>query len=162
MEESGSEKPANAVPPPLDGQLPGSDVLRGALASDEVEIRQQIADGAGTPEELRALAERLREHRESEALLWASEVKPALVKARRTRFRRSTLQDELEQDTNSERSLALIVVVLVLVVVGMFSTLHLSILFLLVPLLGFIGYAGWLGSRPPVPPGPEGKDGPTA
>lgn len=162
MEESGSEKPADAVPPAVDGELPGSDVLRGALAGDEAKIRQQIADGAGTPEELRALAERLREHRASEALLWASEVKPALVKARKTRFRRSTLQDEFEQDTNSERALALVVVALVLVVVGMFSTLQLSILFLLVPLLGLIGYAGWLGSRPPAPPGPKDKDGPTA
>ena len=155
------EKPVVARPSRGDNQLPEPNVLKDALASDEEEIRQQIASGAGTTEEIRALAERLRAHRKSESVVWASEVKPQLIKARKARFRRSTLATELEVNASSQRNVGLIVVVMVLLLVGAVSNLDLSIMFLLVPLLAFIGYAGWIGSRASATPEPEDHDGPT-
>jgi hypothetical protein len=53
-----------------------------ALAAEREETRRLVEAGAGTPEELRALAERLREQRAREEDLWRAAVKPALKRSR--------------------------------------------------------------------------------
>jgi hypothetical protein len=51
-----------------------------ALRSEAEELRRQIESGAGTPEELRVLAERLQAHREREELIWRRSVRPGLAR----------------------------------------------------------------------------------
>lgn len=58
------------------------------LAAEAAELRRLVDAGAGTPEELRALAARLRDHRQREEAAWRSAVKPHLVKSGRGRLRR--------------------------------------------------------------------------
>jgi len=58
------------------------------LAAEASELRRLVDAGAGTPEELRALAARLREHRQREEAAWRAAVKPHLVKQGRGRLRR--------------------------------------------------------------------------
>jgi hypothetical protein len=53
-----------------------------ALAAEREETRRLVEAGAGTPEELRALAERLRAQRAREEDLWRAAVKPALKRSR--------------------------------------------------------------------------------
>ncbi|MGE3618999.1 MAG: hypothetical protein AB7L84_00935 [Acidimicrobiia bacterium] len=48
------------------------------LDAEAAEIRRLVEAGAGSPEELRALAERLRAHREREQQLWRRDVRPTL------------------------------------------------------------------------------------
>ncbi|MGK2947270.1 MAG: hypothetical protein ACSLFP_01735, partial [Acidimicrobiales bacterium] len=74
---------------PPDPGGPGAD----ALAAERAALRERIDDGAGTPEELRALAAQMREVRQREEQLWRQEVRPALVKARKGRLRASDLRD---------------------------------------------------------------------
>ncbi|MET0729204.1 MAG: hypothetical protein ABWZ76_12995 [Acidimicrobiales bacterium] len=58
-----------------------------ALADEAAEIRRLVDAGAGSPEAIRELAARLREHRAREEALWRAEIKPALVKEGKGRFR---------------------------------------------------------------------------
>lgn len=58
------------------------------LSAEAEEIRRLVEAGASSPEELRALAARLRELREREEARWRSEVRPALVKKGRGRLLR--------------------------------------------------------------------------
>lgn len=62
------------------------------LAAEAAEVRRLIEAGASSPEELRALAARLRELREREEARWRSEVRPALVKKGRGRLRRHDVE----------------------------------------------------------------------
>jgi hypothetical protein len=100
MEEHPSE--AGELPePPNDGgsgltgapvpEPPRPNPVAEALAAEAEEIRRLVEGGAGSPEAIRELAARLRAHREREEALWRSEVRPALVKEGKGRFRaRST------------------------------------------------------------------------
>jgi hypothetical protein len=80
-------------PPPLPDPLPDPSLGAGpggpppaplpdpdqrVLDAEAEELRRQVRAGAGTPEELRALAERLRAHREREQEVWRRSVKPGL------------------------------------------------------------------------------------
>lgn len=56
--------------------------------AEAAELRRLVDAGAGSPEELRALAARLREHRQREEARWRAEVKPQLVKQGKGRLRR--------------------------------------------------------------------------
>ena len=60
--------------------------------------------GAASPEELRALAARLREQREREELAWRREVRPALIQAKKARLR---MPDLRPRDRDGEGSLAM-------------------------------------------------------
>jgi hypothetical protein len=53
-----------------------------ALAAEREETRRLVEAGARTPDELRALAERLRAQRAREEDLWRAAVKPALKRSR--------------------------------------------------------------------------------
>lgn len=58
-----------------------------ALAEDAADIRRMIEAGAGSPEAIRELAERLREHRAREEALWRAEVRPVLRQEGKGRLR---------------------------------------------------------------------------
>ncbi|MFP5255558.1 MAG: hypothetical protein ACLGI8_06870 [Acidimicrobiia bacterium] len=58
------------------------------LAAEAAELRRLVEAGASSPEELRALAARLREHRQREEARWRAEVKPQLVRQGKGRLRR--------------------------------------------------------------------------
>lgn len=57
------------------------------LSAEASEVRRLVEAGASSPEELRALAARLRDLREQEEARWRSEVKPALLKEKKGRLR---------------------------------------------------------------------------
>lgn len=58
-----------------------------ALAEEAAEIRRMVEEGAGSPEAIRELAARLREHRAREEELWRTAVKPVLVQQGKGRLR---------------------------------------------------------------------------
>ena len=58
--------------------MEGPEEEQRALGDEAAEIRRRIEAGAGSPEELRDLAARLRAHREREHQLWEQTVKPTL------------------------------------------------------------------------------------
>lgn len=67
---------------------PQGPAARDALADERAAVRRLIEQGAGSPEELRDLAARLRQLRDEERAQWQREVRPRLVKeARRLRGR---------------------------------------------------------------------------
>lgn len=117
--------------------------------------------GAGSPEELRALAERLRVQRDLEASAWRSEVKPALIRSKK---RRVHLGDPVEPSPSAERraSLVLAGVVGIVVLVLLLLATRTGVVLLLVPVAGVLVYA-WVQGRqasgsgdggPPPPPDP--------
>jgi hypothetical protein len=62
----------------VDDRPPPPDLEQHQLDVEADELRQQVRAGAATPEELRALSERLRAHRERELEVWRRSVKPSL------------------------------------------------------------------------------------
>lgn len=72
--DPGRDPAAERLPPEPDAE---------ALDAQESELRERIRKGASTPEELRALAEDLRAHREREQAVWRRTVKPGLGRAGR-------------------------------------------------------------------------------
>lgn len=80
----GASQPSEGIPGvPRQPEGPAAD----ALAAEAAEIRRMIDAGASSPEELRELAQRLREHREREEALWRAEVRPILKKEGKGRLR---------------------------------------------------------------------------
>jgi hypothetical protein len=74
-EEAAARPPEDDAPPSPAAQ---------ALALEAEEIRRLVEAGAGTPEAIRDLAARLREHRAREESLWRENVKPTLRRDRRS------------------------------------------------------------------------------
>jgi hypothetical protein len=142
--EESTEAPA-AVP------LPPPELLRDALADDQDEVLRLVDQGASSPEDLRVIAERMRERREREDAIWAAQVKPGLIQARKGRLRLSDLRREtaMEHDDRSQRSFLLAVAGAALVALVVLSALKLSIVVLAIPVIAFLGYAFWLGLHPP-------------
>lgn len=131
------DQPTHGVDQPED--------LPAALASEGEQIRRLIDAGAGSPEELRELAARLREHRAREEALWRKNVKPALVKESKGRLR-GHVGGPKEPKASSLPGLfnvGLAVVAMVLVVVVAAST---TVLVLVVPLIGLLAWA-WRHGR---------------
>lgn len=117
-----------------------------ALAEEAEEIRRLVEAGAGSPEALRDLAARLREHRAREEALWRAEVKPALVKENKGRLRghRTTpLSPRPEQPTSNLGALGVLLLLLVLAVVIAANT---SVWLLVVPVVGLVIWA-WREGR---------------
>jgi hypothetical protein len=115
-----------------------------ALAEEAAEIRRLVEEGAGSPEAIRALAARLREHRAREEELWRTAVKPALVKEGKGRLRGHAKPPSPEPLTTPQdkttQSLWLggILLALVLVVVVAANT---SVWVLLLPVLALLAWA---------------------
>jgi hypothetical protein len=126
--EAGSADPDAAPTPPHVPTGPEA----AALAMEAEEIRRLVEAGAGTPDAIRELAARLREHREREEALWRAQVKPALVKEGKGRLRghgrssaassRPGSDSATSNATSNALVLGLLVLGLVLVVVIAAST----------------------------------------
>jgi hypothetical protein len=122
-----------------------------ALAAEAQEIRRLIDAGAGSPEELRQLAERLRVHREREDAMWRAEVKPALVKSRKGTFSLGHLRSDKPAPPTPAQphrsslvaGLGLLGMVVVVVLLASAS----SILWLVVPVAAVLAYAWWHGTQ---------------
>jgi len=117
-----------------------------ALATEAEAIRRLVDAGADSPEALRDLAARLREHRAREDSLWRAEVKPALVKENKGRLRGartgiSTTRDEATR-SHAVTYAAMLVGLLVVVVIAASTTVWV----LLIPVLGLLGFA-WKQGR---------------
>jgi len=129
-----------AVAPDPGGQ-PRDDV-----SADADELRRLIDAGASSPEELRALAARIREHRALEESRWRAEVRPALLKSKKRRFLVRDLVDEPKEAHGANSlvlGLALLGGVLVLLLVAAQS----SVLWILVPVIAVLVYAYRQGSQ---------------
>lgn len=124
-----------------------------ALAEEAAEIRRLVEEGAGSPEAIRALAARLREHRAREEALWRTAVKPSLVKEGKGRLRGHTKPPPLEPltptQTKSSQSLwlGLGLLGLVLIVVVAANT---SVWVLVLPVLALLTWA-WQQGRDSTP-----------
>jgi hypothetical protein len=146
------------VPRPGEGGAP----VAGEEPHDEVsanaqELRRLIDAGASSPEELRALAARIREHRELEESRWRAEVRPALLKSKKRRFIVRDVLDDPKPANGTNTlllGLALLGGVLVLLLVAAQS----SILFLLVPIVGLLVYAYRQGSQAGTGTDPSAED----
>lgn len=141
--------------PPVLPELPPE-----VSAGDE-ELRAMIAEGASTPEELRALAARIREHRDKEASLWKAEVKPGLRQAKKSRFRIRDLVDEREADGPNLLVFGLVLIGIVFVL--LLAATQGTVLFVILPVVGVLVYAYRVGQQddapletpPAAPPGAE-------
>jgi hypothetical protein len=120
-----------------------------ALAMEAEEIRRLVDAGAGSPEAIRELAARLREHRGREEALWRAQVKPGLVKEGKGRLRghRNEGPAAKPESTSTSASnalvLGLVLLALVLVVVVAANT---SVWLLVLPLVALIAWA-WQQGR---------------
>ncbi len=129
---------------------PGVPPLPADLASGEAEVRRLVEAGAASPEELRALAQRLREQREREHAAWSREVKPALIQSKKAR---PSLFDRRERVRDSERERdSSVVLAASLVIAGVFLLLMIaaqtSFLVLVIPAVAVLVYAYWQGRAP--------------
>ena len=127
------------------------------LSAREQELRALIDAGAASPEELRELAAKLKEQRTYEEAVWAREVRPALMQAKKKRPSLVDLRrDGVEGDSNS---LVLGGVLLVAVLLLFLIATQTSFLILLVAAVGVLVYA-WVhgrqdtdeGASAPLPP----------
>jgi hypothetical protein len=82
MEDEPSTGTEGTEPPK---SAPGIPALPDELAHGEAEVRRLVDAGAGSPEELRALAARLREQRAREEEAWRRDVRPALMRSKKAR-----------------------------------------------------------------------------
>lgn len=143
--EPGSADPAAA--PTLPHVPTGPEAA--ALAMEAEEIRRLVEAGAGTPDAIRQLAARLREHREREEALWRAQVKPALVKEGKGRLRRQSRPATASSNpaaadaTSNAMVLGLLILGLVVVVVIAAST---TVWVLVVPVVGLLVWA-WQQGR---------------
>jgi hypothetical protein len=120
--------------------------LPAEITSGDEELRRLIAAGASTPEQLRDLAERIREHRTREDAVWKEEVRPALKKARKAPVRLGDIVDRSDEPSTPNGlfyGLGLLGLIVVLVLAATQS----SIVWVLLPLVGVLGYAFWMGRR---------------
>jgi hypothetical protein len=156
MEEdpsAGAERPElrepeePGLPPVLGPPAPPLDIpaLPAELAEGEAEVRRMVDAGAASPEELRALAQRLREQREREESAWRREVRPALIESKKkVRFSGSERRDRDRDQSSVAAAAVVVVVVLVLLLIASQT----SVLVLLLPLTGVLVYAYLHGREP--------------
>lgn len=147
MDDEGS-----SLPDPPESEVDGEDEkaplpsLPPEVTTGDDVLRRLIDEGASTPEELRELAARIREHREREDQLWRGEVKPALKKAKKAPFRLGDLIDRPEEPKASIGvlfGLGLAGVAIVLVLAAAQS----SVLWVLLPLAVVLVYSYRQGKR---------------
>lgn len=155
METPPEGAPEEATEAPATVPLPPPELLRDALADEQDEVLRLVDQGASSPEDLRLIAERMRERREREDAVWAAQVKPGLIKARKGRLRLSDLRRESAiEDDGSQRSFLLVVAGAAIVALVVLSALKLSLVVLAIPVIAFLGYAFWLGLQPPAEDAP--------
>jgi hypothetical protein len=140
--------PADLDPPrPRIGPtLQGSEA--DALAAEADEIRRLVDAGAGSPEELRVLAERMRAHRAREEALWRAQVKPTLRAKRGLPVGRPVDAAGTPRAPSAPRQtlllgLGLLGAVIVVVLLAASS----SIVWVLLPVVGVLAVAWWQGKQ---------------
>jgi hypothetical protein len=136
------------------------------LTTHEQEVRRMVDAGAGSPEELRALAAKLEEQRNLEHSAWRREVRPALMESKKRRYslqelRASRRGDGAEDDGSHAVVMAIAVSVAVLVL--LFVASETSFLLLVLPVLGVLAYAYVQGREEQAaaaspPSAPDGRD----
>lgn len=156
MEEQPADGAEDPGPGPAAGPAPDGPEAR-ALAAEADEIRRLVEAGAGSPEDLRILAARIRDHRAREEALWRAQVKPQLVKARKGTFALGHLREpKATEPTSGRSSLVVGAVLLVGVLLVVLLAASTSIVLLLVPILALLGYAWWQGRQGPSTGPPPG------
>jgi len=154
--DSADETPPEPALPPSPQGAPVDPV---AVEADR--LRDVIDAGAGTPEELRALAARIREHRALEESRWRSDVRPSLLKSKKRRFTLSDLTDRPEK-SSATNSLGLGLALLAGVFVLLLAATQSSFLWILVPVAAVLIYAYREGKRaesePATPADPPTED----
>lgn len=134
-----SEEGEEPAAPPLPSLPP-------EISSGDDELRRLVAAGASTPEELRELAARIREHRDHEDEVWRSEVRPALKQARKGRLRLSDLVDR-KVSAPTTNGLIYLFVIAGLTVALVLAAARSSVLWVLLPLVVVLAYAYRQGRR---------------
>ena len=137
----GTERPKSAAPgiPPLPDDL----------AQGEAEVRRLVDAGAGSPEELRALAQRLREQRAREEEAWRKEVRPALLQSKKARGPFAGLSSgEREGRTTGPVHLGPALLVLGAIILLLLIASVTTPLVLVVPVVGVLVYAYQQGREP--------------
>jgi hypothetical protein len=124
--------PAGVIPP-----------LPPELSTKEQELRRLVEAGAGSPEELRALAAKLEEKRSYEQSLWRRDVRPALMQAKKGRISLGDLRGDADE---SRVGLGLAIVLIIGVLVLLFIATKTSFLWLLIAAVGVLVYA-WAQGR---------------
>lgn len=122
-----------------------------ALALEAEEIRRLVEAGAGSPEALRELAARLREHRAREEALWRAEIKPALVREGKGRLRGHGKPAPSKQESSTSNALVLGMVLLGLVLVAVIAA-NTSGWLLVLPVIALIAWAWYQGRDSMNPP----------
>jgi hypothetical protein len=155
------EEPTGAPEPP-----PPLPPLPPEVTTAKEDLRRQVEAGAGSPEELRALAERLREQRAMEDEAWRRSVKPALIQSKKRSFSLRDLQPKVDEVERADRGpmIVLSIVLLVAVLVLVALAAEQSVLWVLLPLVVVLVYAYRHGRQPSTdadgpPPPPDGADG---
>jgi hypothetical protein len=145
--------PQPKLPEPEDDDLQSVDpavvplpTLPPEISSADEELRRRIEAGAKTPEELRALAAMIRQHREREDVVWREEMRPALKKAKKAPFRFADLVERPEEPRVTNGLFYALVVAGVAMVLVLAATRS-SIIWVLIPLVAVLGYAFVVGRR---------------
>jgi hypothetical protein len=131
-----------------DGEMPDSPAdppadpfgLPAELAPGEEEVRRMIDAGASSPEELRALAERLREQRTQEESAWRREVRPALLESKKLRYSIGSSRESSDEE-RSRHGVGLAVALAAAVLVLLMVATQTSFIWLLLPIAGILVYA---------------------
>jgi hypothetical protein len=131
--------------------------LPAELSEKAQELRALIDAGAASPEELRELAARLKAQRSYEEAVWAREVRPALMKAKKKKPSLLDLRrDGVEGDSSS---IVLGVTLLIAVLLLLLIATQTSFLILLVGAAGVLVYAWVHGAQPADQSAPEPPPG---
>ena len=112
-----------------------------AIAANADEVRRLVEAGAKSPEELSALAAKIRQHRELEESVWRAEVKPALLQAKKGRFSLRDLNAKDASQPKSSNGLQLGLAVFGAVALLLLMATRSSVLWILLPVVGVLYYA---------------------
>lgn len=155
--EGGADLPDGPREPPVESDdgastagfgMPSDSAAVRELADEAAEIRRMVDAGAGSPEAIRELAERLREHRAREEALWRTQVKPTLKREGRGRFRghRKSGGPAREGDRQPAGSQSMTIGIAVLLLVALVIVAASTTAWLLVlPLVALLAYAWYQG-----------------
>ena len=146
-------------PRPSGDDAVAPDAIDDPLRRDADELRRLIDAGAGTPEELRALAERIREHKALEQARWRSDVKPELLASKKWRNRIRNNDDPADDSNGAEevrRNLKIGAALLGGALLLFLLATQSGVLFVLLPVLVVVVYAYRQGRREGAGGDPQG------
>ena len=154
-----------ALPEPLAAEEPSLPPLPGlpdAVAANADELRRLIDQGASSPEELRELAAKIREHKAMEESAWRAEVRPALREAKKGRFQLGYLRERPALRPSTADGVRLALTLLAVVGALVLAATQSTVLWVLVPAAIVLGYAYRQGRRAhPSSPDADGSQPPS-